>query len=256
MFERPPDSYLRKKIESSRSEEEKGRYTKEDLGHGDLFDHDEFYSESVGVFQETLGKTEVLFSYSKPTKQEILQSLYKDNEAKESIPTLVLDDIRRVDRLDMKNDNAHFSLPSSKRFWPAIYFNVQLVEGSGFSHSANSVFLEEDPLSRKGLLILFHELGHFERSTIRSKTEQEEYEAALRKSKSLIMSMLPFGKLTEKQAGVILKEERDAWAFALRTLRPFEQDLDLNLNKALDTIHIHSLQSYSDEIRDELKIKI
>lgn len=253
------DPYLQHKLEPIRTREEQSHYTSEDLGYGDIIKHDKTYSLPETVFKEKVGETEVLFSYSKPDKAEIIADFnkLKDKGDKKIIKPLlsesILKNIRKVQRLEIKNDTSFFTTGASiNQSDPAIYFNVSLESGSGFSKDANSVFLQEDPLSRKGLIILFHELGHSNNYKDISEEEMSLYYSSLKKI-SYLINFLPSRRLNQEEAKILLEEERRAWAFALKTLRPFEDDLDLDLKNSLETIHNHNLQSYSDVIREEIK---
>lgn len=252
----PNSSYLEKKIEPRRSAEEKSHYTAEDLGYGDWLEHDKNYTEATGVFEKRIGDTDVFFSYSTPSLDEITADLSKLSQ-KTKIPKAnlpkILRDIRKVKELRFKNTEGKFStLQVNEQESPSIYFNVPLETGSFFSYKARSVFLEEDPLSRKGLLVLFHELGHFNDHAAHSPEEIKEYEDAHKKF-DYLLNFLPGQRFTKEKAALILSEERNAWAFSLKTLRSFEEDLDLDLNNSLETVHAYFLQTCSDGFRAEIK---
>lgn len=256
----PPSSYLEDKIEPRRSAEEKSHYTSEDLGYGYWLEHNKDYPEATGSWEARIGETEVSFSYVSPTAEEIMADLNKlerkdKAKVKALIPSEVIHTIRKVKELRLANAHGKFSSLEGKngKDAPHIYFNVPLVDGSAFSYIANSVFLEEDPLSRKGLLTLFHELGHFNDHATHSQEELEGYEEAHKRANYLSFKFLSSRRLTKEQAALMLKAERNAWAFCLKTLQPFAEDLDLDLNNSLETIHAHSLQSYADMFRSEIK---
>ena len=69
----------------------------------------------------------------------------------------------------------------------------------------------------------------------------------------------PFDNLMSNQVGeVVLKSERHAWAFALKRLKPFIDNIDSPINVKVLSVIIHNrcLKSYSDLIKHALnKIK-
>lgn len=253
------NEYLEKNIEPVRSKEEKARYTTEDLGYGAIVEHDKMYLESKGVFEKTIGNTHLFFSYSKPDEDEVLENINRISDSsqrkkmKSSLPSFVLENIRKIDNFEIRNSDKYFSSNKiNEKGGPHIYFNVPLESGSTLSRKANTIFLEEDPLSRKGLVVLFHEFGHYSSPIATSKEDMEHYFQSLKKLEYSI-SLLPSRRFTKDNAARILEEERRAWAFGLKTLRPFENDLDLDLNNTIETVHGFCLQSYSDAFREKLK---
>lgn len=260
MKERIDNDYLKNHIEPIRSSQEKSWHTEEDLGYGDIISHDKKYLSEHGIFKDKVSDAEIVFSYTKPTSEDIQATIHhldkfkEKKEVESALSEEVLKNIRKIETYDLKNESSHFSVSNLKTDDPVtIYFNVPLASGSGFSRMANTIFLEQDPLSRKGLMVLMHELGHFMSKGIVSEDDAKNYYQSLKKL-DYLFGLLPSRRLNQSDASRILKEERDAWAFSLKNLRPFEKDLDLDLDNSLETIHAHCLQTYSDHFRERIKI--
>jgi hypothetical protein len=98
---------------------------------------------------------------------------------------------------------------------------------------------------------LLHEAGHVHDPHLNSVTTQEDQE--LRKELFGLQFSLPEEKkankeTTQKVAAHILRAERNAWAYALKKLRPFFEGEDgefLTEQAVMDLIHNDSLDSYA-----------
>lgn len=256
MKEQFSNEYLKKKIEPIRSQREKDMYGVEDLGYGSLMDHDRKYKSQKESFETVIGETKFSFTYSKPSFQEFAGDILMLDikELIKNSPLLSkMKDVRRIEKLIIQNNDQVFDITRiSEQPSPTVYFNISPSGGSGFSLNANSIFLEEDPLTRSGLVVLSHELGHFNNKIDISFEKIKEYDKSLKKINSS-MHMIGLNKPDEQDAEATLREERNAWAFALKILRPFEKDLDLDLRNTQETLHVLCLQSYSDVIRQKIK---
>lgn len=98
------------------------------------------------------------------------------------------------------------------------------------SISKGLVTIEGNPFDLSTILSFLHEIGHRdddkgEISTARRRLNRGYY-------------------LNQQEASQILLEERNAWAFALKTLRPFITDK--NRCYIRDYVHKYALKSYSD----------
>lgn len=76
--------------------------------------------------------------------------------------------------------------------------------------SGKTIILHGDPASPGGIVTLLHEVGHF-------INDDESNQALLSSHRSLNKEHDDF---SSEEAATIIKSERDAWAFALRKLRP------------------------------------
>lgn len=99
--------------------------------------------------------------------------------------------------------------------------------------------------SPRDVLVLFHELGH--NNVWQSSEKQEKYKV------QNLVSKLKSGELDYRTAGLVLKSERDAWAFALKKLRPFlsvqgSEDGMTSVTEARHFIHDLMLSSYTQEL--------
>ena len=57
-------------------------------------------------------------------------------------------------------------------------------------------------------------------------------------------------KLTDQQKELILRNERNAWSFALKKIRPFIKDFNVNMDDVDKFIHEVALYGYSDLIKN------
>ncbi len=103
--------------------------------------------------------------------------------------------------------------------------------------------------SPRDILVLFHELGH---NDIWQKSERgEKYQA------QNLRSQLKNGELDYGTAESILKSERNAWAFAMKRLRPFLNNRAddggmMSVAEARHFIHDLMLSSYTRKLEREL----
>jgi hypothetical protein len=123
--------------------------------------------------------------------------------------------------------------------------------------SGKDVLLYGPPTSPLALMVLFHEIGHAEvldKATVRERLaflaagtvvgfEKESHPTVHRKWRE---------DLFEKNAEVILRHERDAWAVALSKLRHVFPALNVSRSDVLRSIHELILSSYSDVIRGRI----
>jgi len=97
------------------------------------------------------------------------------------------------------------------------------------------IFLSGNPSNLSTLLTLFHELGH-EQTRDKNSEEMVGYHR---------------GRPISKDEGrAVLEEERDAWAFALQTLRPYiRKESYEEVNKF---IHDYALTNHSNHLRGQI----
>lgn len=103
------------------------------------------------------------------------------------------------------------------------------------------VLVEGDLADIDTLLALMHEIGH-----VVIKDTQAGSETRQRAFKRFDQNM----RLGNRDAAAVLREERDAWAFALKKLRPLITSE--NWPKIKSAIHDDALHSYNQDLRDSL----
>lgn len=202
--------YLNKKIEPIRSQREKDMYGVEDLGYGSLVDHDRKYVSQEQSFETVVGETKFSFTYSKPSFEEFagdillldIKELIKNSHLLSKMK-----DVRRIDKFKIENNDQTFDINKiSEQSSPTVYFNISPSGGSGFDFNSNSIFLEEDPLTRSGLVVLSHELGHFNNKIDISLEKLKEYDKSLKKINSS-MHIIGLNKPDEHDAEATLRRE-------------------------------------------------
>jgi len=122
----------------------------------------------------------------------------------------------------------------------------------------SSVFVEQKLVLITGdlskpltILSLFHEIGHLVDDKIMGDKDKEERhkESRIRYNKAgqPIKSPDDTGvyKPTENDLVTILNSERNAWAFAIKKLKPFLKNLNIDNQDLRVYIHDYALKSYS-----------
>ncbi|MCX6793206.1 MAG: hypothetical protein NTY12_04225 [Candidatus Falkowbacteria bacterium] len=239
IFESP---YLNNKLEKDNGEESYPMIS----GNYRFGTTDYDYEKPEGSFRAQLGNTSISLDYSRPDpylseslRAGLLSKNVNQNELKN-----ILKNVRALDRFVVENKNGCFDLNSA---FPGgkVYFNLGEGNVESFINMGHKViFLEQDPWTPEGLVALLHEVGHY-KDYVRSNHNQRTIKKI---SRHLIKKDLG----TESEGEVVLKEERDAWAFALRDLKPFKEDLDIYLDELEEEIHGLCLKSYSDFIKETL----
>lgn len=230
------------------------------------------YDSESSKFELLMGQTKISFSYSKPALSELVNEKnfssrlvrasgitnddLLDFEHLKKKLGLVIDNIRCVDELILENQDSKYDV--NEFFYDGkIFFNINTNSevSSCINLENKQIFLSEDPLTLEGIVTLFHELGHYKDSTrIESPTRpshtgkmliaQTFKETALNAKDGELK-----GKVWEMGAQNLLQLERDAWAIALKDLKPFVEDLNLKRSNLRNYLHSKCLQSYSELIR-------
>lgn len=234
------------------SKVEKDQYDESDLmisGYYRFGTTDYDYEKPKGSFRAQLGGTSISLDYSKPqfdkTVEEVLEDYKK--EFSEDIINLYKT-TRKIDNFVVENKEGCFDLSSA---FPGcnVYFNM----GEKFSKAwisildidNKAIFLGRgDPWTPEGFIILLHEVGHY-KDYLRSNPLE-------RHAKTISSSLINERQGSEFDAERFLQDERNAWAFALKDLKPFTKDLDIYLDDLGKEIHGFCLKSYSDAIKEVL----
>ncbi|MCX6793204.1 MAG: hypothetical protein NTY12_04215 [Candidatus Falkowbacteria bacterium] len=233
--------YLNSKLEKDNEEESYPMIS----GYYRFGTTDYDYKKPEDSFKAQLGTTSIALDYSRPifykTQAEAIQD-YKD---------LPLDDIlnifkngRKLDNFVIENEVGRFDLneafPEGK-----VLFNIEIGKGQSYIDIYNKVIiLGEDPWTPEGLVTLLHEVGHY-KDYLRSNPSE-------RHAKKTARNSIDEGKDIEFNSELLLRKERDAWAYALKDLDPFREDLDIYLDELQEEIHGSCLKSYSDIIKEKL----
>lgn len=117
--------------------------------------------------------------------------------------------------------------------------NGQDVEGSAVSASKKFIKLSAEPKTVAALLTTFHELGHIADPNLDSRGSRCNFQGL---TKEEIASS---GK-------EMIDQERYAWAYCLKELKPLLEGADISLEDLDVLIHKFSLGSYSDIISKNL----
>lgn len=117
-----------------------------------------------------------------------------------------------------------------------------------FSDKTLNIFTLNNITSPCTIMAIAHEVGHIK------GVEDDTKKRYLRYIKTLDMNVLNENErrdpmIMKKIAEVILREERRAWAFAIKILRPLIKGNIINAEDFRYMIYEKSLQSYSDHLR-------
>lgn len=235
-----------KPLEYVKSKIEKPEYIKFDKNKylKSLFYHE--YLES-GNIQGKIGQLEINLDYTK-------------NDHK-----ITNQNIRKLESLILKNKESQLDILSllSPDYSTYITTNLDKIDNSFESvHRPNErkIFINSPLLSVDGIMTLLHEIGHNHRDQHQSVLEQNKDENSLLRFKvsgiiEKILAGIIFRGPNIKDASRVLRDERDAWSFALQKIKPFMKDLNVDINDMENIIHHYALYSYSLLIRDDVDIK-
>lgn len=124
-------------------------------------------------------------------------------------------------------------------------------DGGGFvDRKGRTIVLNADILSPLGIIGFLHEVGHLEDPF--QSVSSENFERS-RSVYSRANSGMP---LNFKDSELILRSERNAWAYALKVVKPvFGRLKEFDKKVITDyAVHRRSLSGYSDKIRQSLGI--
>lgn len=115
-------------------------------------------------------------------------------------------------------------------------------ENDESSVSRKTIFLDRDPASPSGLVILLHEACHFMNGDVNNQALTSSLKSLNRK----------YDDLSSEEAAVIIKSERDAWAFSLRKLRPFFTKDGAFTKSGFFTFMRYYLNGYGSHISEKI----
>ncbi|MFA6397607.1 MAG: hypothetical protein WDK96_02035 [Candidatus Paceibacterota bacterium] len=109
--------------------------------------------------------------------------------------------------------------------------------GGNYEHETNSVVFRGDLSTPIGIIIALHEIGHSNDEL--SKVKLKEFPTSTR-------SLDDHKYLTKEQIDIYFRSERNAWAFAIKQIKPFIKDLGLTLDDLKTISHKWALKNHSD----------
>ena len=252
------NEYLKEKIEPEETSTAREQSDKAaELSNKELF---EFTWNKNGVFEFEKGNTKFYFEYSTPKFSELFKLSLKQGILTIDGINILQKAFKQIDKIDIKNEAAHFNLSETLLEGYKVFFNPNsyAIGDSRVDLNEKIIFLKANPLTTHGLLALMHEVGHqqviqfYETKPEPFHTDFNNYQKIVSdRRKMLGNKVLKGNNYNRENAGeIILKDERDAWSFALKNLRGFANDLDIDIKETENLIHGSCLQSYSEAIRD------
>lgn len=175
--------------------------------------------------------------------------------------------IRKLESLILKNNESELNVLDLLSPNYSTYINTNIDKEDNSFESIHrprerKIYINTPLLSVDGIISLLHEIGHNNRDQHQSFSEQNKDENSLLRFKvsgiiEKILAGMALGLRSPniKDASLILRDERDAWSFALQKIRPFMKDLNIDIEDIENIIHHHALYSYSWMIKDSVDLK-
>ncbi|MFH1225927.1 MAG: hypothetical protein V1684_01405 [bacterium] len=110
-----------------------------------------------------------------------------------------------------------------------------------------TIIMSYDITTPEGIIVLCHEAGH---ANIFEKMTEEERKSYLKDREKFQTSFsYKLGPISNKVVDNIVKNERNAWAYAMRKLKPLLKSSIIKQDDIKNYIHHESLKTYSDATR-------
>ncbi|QQS60176.1 hypothetical protein IPN41_03580 [Candidatus Falkowbacteria bacterium] len=189
------------------------RFANNYLAYNNIIEHS--YDER-GDFKAKSGNAEIIFSYSSPSLEEI----------KKFLPSSSSEDlrkyIRKVDKFSIKTDTT-LNLTDSdlKIFFLTTSREKESALVDDDDQETKAIFLNEDPLTQKGLLIMLYELGYYKNSV---------------------------DTIPNSENLVLRKDDEAAWQFAIEKLKPLADDLKIEMSVILEAVYHYYMK---DKLKSE-----
>jgi hypothetical protein len=215
-----------------------------------LLSHDWDNEDKNGKFEFSKGETSFLLEYSTQSFSALFKRAIKEGLLSINGINLLNKHFKSLDRLEFKKGESVLNifdiLPQDFK----ILFNPHsLVADGSINFDDKLILIKGNPLTARGLLTLFHEVGHYE--VINEKGN--DYEERIRYYRGIIAEGNSDSvRISQRVPGYVLRDERDAWAQALKKLQPFMKDLEVDVDTVFDFIHGTCLESYSRVIEDKI----
>lgn len=206
-----------------------------------------------GKIEFKKGDTEVIMEYSTPNFSEIFKAAFFSNLFSKTTLNLLQRKFKNLDNLSLKNNKKQLELSKILPSNFLILFNPDSKISNGKIDSQNSILLiESSPMTPEGLLVVMHEVGHFQAAQAHGGSYSSDIQKAqrhLNEEQALMGRAFYHTGSNAGSAAHVLKGERDAWAQALQNIRPFMDDLQISQEDTKKIIHGQCLGTYSDFIR-------
>jgi|GEM_PF-4197396 len=188
------------------------------------------------------------FSYV-PISEEIAKSIWQDPRRK----NINLDTLREITTwtLTREDNGATLSLSDILPEGYRVFFSTVAQDGSSYvvmDESGGTVVLNAEITKPEMIIHLLHEAGH-----VHEKTDEMRFSPTNNPDVS--------SKVYKGDLAVKLLSERNAWAYALRRLKPFvDQEptsgFSIQKNDVLTLANNWALKSYQDSIKDETSSRV
>jgi hypothetical protein len=147
-----------------------------------------------------------------------------------------------------KDNNFAFDLKSEQKDPFVIVWKNQKkheVEGQVL-HKLNLIELSSNPSSPQSVLTLFHELGH-----LNDKEMTGDMDRLFDLRYKNIMAGGDDQKIAKEQDAILIKQERTAWAYALKKIKPAIASLDIP-DESLDKfVHDFTMGSHCKSMQED-----
>lgn len=257
------ENYLETHLEPPVPENEKLKTGKESLEElpesvRHLFNPDIKYNKSGNERVELKNGWVLEYTYEELSEQEI-DSYAKIYENTESLgQDIKSGKFRKLTNLSIKDQEGKDALDLMKNS-PIhdIFFYIDNDAYKGGKNYKEKIFSYSSPNSFLGIMTIMHEVGHAINNArvLSSPKAIESLKAAAKRlaAKTIVNTpavhwFLP-KKINDFAGKNVLREERDAWAVSVSTLRGTLDAFDVSEEDFKDTIHKTALITYSERIR-------
>lgn len=198
------------------------------------------------------GDFQMSFDYELPDSDEldkIVKQLRNVNEFRGQQKTFDPSQFRKISNLSLQNSKATLNMSEALPKGTSVYVNpfVKTYESNEgmFDPDGKRIIIEGDPTMLATVAFIEHEGGH--RVNI-ERADDPNYLASLETAR--LDTYLPLMYIEDQNAARVLKDERDAWAFALKQLKPFIGN-GIDKEALYDLIHGGKcLKTYEDRIKE------
>lgn len=196
------------------------------------------------------GDTSISFSYRLADIEEKLDLLIPSMHLSKGVIRgiiNVINNIRIIENFKIENKNGDkfnvYDVVGND--YKIITFANKKTGTSFIDDEGRIIALGEDLTTTKGILNFLHEVGHYQDFKELSVEEM----AKIHDSRKRVRFRKKTKKVIEGDLEIMLRTERNAWAHALKNIKPFVNDLNIDIDDINKYSHGYCLQSYSDLIR-------
>jgi len=173
--------------------------------------------------------------------------------------------IRKIIKFILKNKESTIDVVGMLPKDYSVYVTTNINKEDNSFESVNrpierKIFINVPLLSVDGIMSLLHEIGHEKRDQTQTVLENFKDDNSRKRISTSgiverILAGLSFRKPNIKDASRVLRDERDAWSFALQKIKPFMKDLNIDIKDIENIIHHNALYSYSWLIRGDVRLE-